>query len=136
MENNEETFREIGRCFLEIVKRLGKFIRCPGKFRKILKILRGTLRRILKKRKINFDEILWIKKVLSLNSYATPPLPQTELHFRADRWRVTQASFTLGRLHKRFVKKKFLQMPGVVAYPFTHRSGSHQQLQIKMQGEK
>ncbi len=43
---------------------LGKFIRCPGKFRKILNILRGTLRKILKKRKVNFDKIFGIKKCI------------------------------------------------------------------------
>ncbi len=31
LKNNEEIFVEIGRFFSEIVKRLGKFIRCPGK---------------------------------------------------------------------------------------------------------
>ncbi len=64
MENNEEIFEEIGRLFSEIVRRLGKFIRCSGKFRKILKILRGTVRKILKKQKVNFEEIFWIKKCI------------------------------------------------------------------------
>ncbi len=64
LENNEEIFGEIRRFFSEIVKRLGKFIRCPGKFRKILKILRGTMRKILKKRKVNFKEIFSIKKCI------------------------------------------------------------------------
>ncbi len=43
MENSEEIFGEIGRFFSEIVKSLGKFIICPGKYWKILKILRGTI---------------------------------------------------------------------------------------------
>ncbi len=46
------------------MKRLGKFIRYPGKFRKILKILRGTLRKILKKQSVNFEEIFWIKQCI------------------------------------------------------------------------
>ncbi len=49
LQNNKEIFREIGRFFSEIVERLGKLVRCPGKFRKILKILRGTIKKILKK---------------------------------------------------------------------------------------
>ncbi len=39
LEHNEEIFGAIERFFTEIMKRLGKFIRCLGKFRKILKIL-------------------------------------------------------------------------------------------------
>ncbi len=57
LKNNEEIFgREGGnrRFFSKIVKRLGKF-RCAGKFQKILKILRATLRKILKKTK-NFKK--------------------------------------------------------------------------------
>ncbi len=38
LENNEKNLGEIGRFSSEIVKRLRKFIRCPRKFRKILKI--------------------------------------------------------------------------------------------------
>ncbi len=49
LENNEEILGEIWRFYTEIVKRLGKFIRCLGKCRKILKILQGTLREILQK---------------------------------------------------------------------------------------
>ncbi len=74
--SNEEIFGEIERFFSEIVKRLGKFIQFPGKFRKILILLQRTLRNILKKREVNFEEIFWIKNVLSLSPYATPLLPQ------------------------------------------------------------
>ncbi len=49
LENNAEIFGEIGKFFSEIVRRLGILTKCPGKFRKILKILHGTLRKILKK---------------------------------------------------------------------------------------
>ncbi len=31
----------------------------------------------MKKRKVNFEEICWIKNGLSLSSYTTPPWPQT-----------------------------------------------------------
>ncbi len=54
LENNEELFVIIRRFFPEIVIKLGKFIRCPEKFQKILKILRGTLRKFLKKTKSKF----------------------------------------------------------------------------------
>ncbi len=64
LENNEEIFGEIKGFFSEIVKWLGKFIRCPRKFRKIRKILRGTLREILKNWQVNFEEIFWIKKCI------------------------------------------------------------------------
>ncbi len=68
LENKEEIFGEIGRFFSGIVKRFGKFMRSLGKFRKILKVLRGTLRKILKKQKVNFEEIFWIldKKCIKL----------------------------------------------------------------------
>ncbi len=43
-----------------------KFVKCPGKFQKILKILRETSLKILKKRKVNFEEIRWSKKIDNL----------------------------------------------------------------------
>ncbi len=63
-ENNEKNLGEIRRFFPEIVKWLGKFIRCPWEFWKILKILRGTLRKIFKKQKVSFEEIFSIKKCI------------------------------------------------------------------------
>ncbi len=57
LENNEEIFGEIRRFFSEILKRLGKFRRCTGKFPKSLKILWGTLTKILKKWIVNFEKM-------------------------------------------------------------------------------
>ncbi len=42
--------------------RTRKFVKCPEKFQKILKILRETFRKILKKCKVNFKETRWSKK--------------------------------------------------------------------------
>ncbi len=50
-----------------------------GKFQKILKVLRGTLRKILKKRKVKFEEISSITNVSRLSSYATPSSPQNSV---------------------------------------------------------
>ncbi len=77
--------------FSDIVKRLGKFIRCLEKFHKILEILRGTLGKILKKQKVNFEEIFWVKKCTKSKVVCHSPFApiQTGLHFRDYRLRVT-----------------------------------------------
>ncbi len=43
--------------------RTRKSVKFSGKFQKLLIILRETLRKILKKRKLNFEEIRWSKKI-------------------------------------------------------------------------
>ncbi len=40
-----------------------KFVKCPGTFQKNSKILKEACRKILKKRKANFEEIRWSKKL-------------------------------------------------------------------------
>ncbi len=128
LKNNEEIFGEIGRFFLEIVKRLGKFVRCTGMSRKIWKILRGTLRQILKKRKVNFEEIFCIKKCIKSKLIRNSPFapnraPLSHLPI------TSYLSLVYIKATTQAIREETIFVDTtVVSYPFTHRNGSHQQL--------
>ncbi len=57
LKNHEEVLKKC-KDFL----RARKFVKWPGKFQKVLKILREAFKKILKKRKVNLAENRWSKK--------------------------------------------------------------------------
>ncbi len=99
---------------------------CPGKFRKILKILLGILKKILKKQKVNFEEIFWIKKCIKFKLIRNSLFaPKRDSHSRL--LSASYLSLVYFRATARVIREETIFVDASSGrLPFTHRNGSHQ----------
>ncbi len=127
LENNEEIFGEFRKFFLEIVKILRKYIRCPGKFRKMKKKITRSLEENFEKTKSKFWRNFLDKKCIKFKLIRNAPFAPNRASLShqpiASYWSLVYIRATARAICE---ETNFVDASSG-CLPITHGNGSHQQ---------